>query len=137
MEYQQATVDEEVFFSQKAKVKWLNEGDGNTKFFHNVVKETKSMFFISSICDLHGAFHYDDDVSRVFMEYFRDILEVVDVNVNPIMPEDIFNRKLSLSDTLHVIRPFSDEEIKQEMFSIGNDKAPRSDGFSSLFLKNN
>ena len=64
------------------------------------------------------------------MEYFWDLLGVVDVNVNPIMPEDIFNRKLFLFDALHMIRPFSNEEIKQGMFSIGNDKTLGSDVFS-------
>ena len=34
-----------------------------------------------------------------------------------------------------MIRPILDEEIKQVIFSIGDDKAPGSDGFSALFFK--
>ncbi|XP_022032683.1 uncharacterized protein LOC110933786 [Helianthus annuus] len=36
--YKEAIHDEAVFLQQKSKVDWLNLGDSNTKYFHNVVK---------------------------------------------------------------------------------------------------
>ena len=51
------------------------------------------------------------------------------------MPSELFNVRLPLSDALFMIRPIVDEEIKDAIFGIGNDKAPGSDGFSSKFFK--
>ncbi|XP_024963365.1 uncharacterized protein LOC112503582 [Cynara cardunculus var. scolymus] len=51
------------------------------------------------------------------------------------MPEDVFTRKLSLLEANYMIQPILNDEIKNAMFSIGNYKAPGSDGFSSKFFK--
>ncbi|GJU47765.1 putative reverse transcriptase domain-containing protein [Tanacetum coccineum] len=42
--YNVALRDEESFLKQKAKTKWLKEGDRNSKYFHNVVKDPKALF---------------------------------------------------------------------------------------------
>ena len=133
--YEQARLDEDSYLRQRAKVKWLREGDSNTKFFHKVVKERRGRSFIRSICDEHGSFVYDDDVDNIFVNHFKDLLGVSDPLVAPQMPNHLFTNRLSLSESLHMIRPISDEEIKHAIFSIGNDKAPGSDGFSALFFK--
>ena len=33
---------EGIFWKQKARVKWLQEGERNTKFFHNLIIQNKS-----------------------------------------------------------------------------------------------
>ncbi|XP_024972771.1 uncharacterized protein LOC112511401 [Cynara cardunculus var. scolymus] len=57
------------------------------------------------------------------------------VSDDPSMPDEVFSRRLSVSEANHMIRPLQNEEIKNVMFSIGNYKAPGSDGFSSKFFK--
>ena len=37
--YHSACLDEEAATRQRAKIKWLNDGDANTKYFHHVVRE--------------------------------------------------------------------------------------------------
>ncbi|GJW39700.1 hypothetical protein Tco_0065545 [Tanacetum coccineum] len=45
-DYNEAITDEEKLLSQKAKVKWLSEGDRNTKYFHNIIDaEIKEAIF--------------------------------------------------------------------------------------------
>ncbi|GJS26094.1 hypothetical protein Tco_0486714 [Tanacetum coccineum] len=41
----------------------------------------------------------------------------------------------SADSCTNMVRPVSDEEIKVAMFSIGDDRAPGSDGYSSAFFK--
>ncbi|KAJ9535485.1 hypothetical protein OSB04_un001384 [Centaurea solstitialis] len=129
--YQQACIDEEKYFAQRAKVRWLNEGDSNTRFFHNAVKERRGRNFIRSVSDIHGNFTKED----VFVAHFHSVLGTTDALVQPELDSILFHTKLTLAESLHIIRPVQDLEIKEAMFSIGNDKAPGSDGFSAKFFK--
>ncbi|XP_024976233.1 uncharacterized protein LOC112514134 [Cynara cardunculus var. scolymus] len=133
--YQKACWDEECAVKQRAKVKWLNEGDSNTKFFHGVIKEGRHVNYIQLVCTSHGNYVYEEDVPMVFVEYFKGFLGLRDDLVDLNMPDDLFSRKLSLSDVNHTIHPISNEEIRSAMFSIGNNKAPGSDGYFARFFK--
>nr|GFA70150.1 hypothetical protein [Tanacetum cinerariifolium] len=46
-EYKIALKDEESFLRQKSKVEWLNAGDRNSKYFHNVVKDILRLFWVN------------------------------------------------------------------------------------------
>ncbi|KAJ9535818.1 hypothetical protein OSB04_un001029 [Centaurea solstitialis] len=133
--YEKALLDEDSYLRQRAKVAWLKEGDRNTKFFHNVVKERKGRNFIRSIIGPDGSFVYDDAVGNLFLNHFRGFLGMKDPLVVPEMPSALFLNKISFADSLHMIRPITDLEIKNSLFQIGSDKAPGSDGYSSKFFK--
>ncbi|KAJ9536699.1 hypothetical protein OSB04_un000084 [Centaurea solstitialis] len=135
MAYQQAKLDEEDAVRQRAKVKWLREGDSNTKFFHMVVKEKRHAQQIHAIRKLDGTFVYDDEVPIAFVENLKMLLGTRDDNLVPEMPSHLFVNTLSLGDSLHMIRPIADSDIRNAMFSIGNEKAPGSDGYSARFFK--
>ncbi|KAJ9561753.1 hypothetical protein OSB04_006913 [Centaurea solstitialis] len=120
---------------QRAKVKWLSEGDANTRYFHKVVEEKRHAHYIHSVSRMDGVYVYDDDVASAFIEHFVSIIGTKDADVIPLMPESLFSSKLSLTDSLHMIRPILSEEIRDALFHVGNDKAPGSDGFSSRFFK--
>ncbi|KAJ9545220.1 hypothetical protein OSB04_024927 [Centaurea solstitialis] len=133
--YQQARKNEEVSASQRAKVKWLREGDSNTRFFHMVVKEKRYAQQVHSIRNSCGVYVYDDEVPLSFVENLKFLLGTRDDSLDPIMPSKWFLNPLCLSDALHMIRPISDSDIRNAMFSIGNEKAPGSDGFTAKFFK--
>ncbi|KAJ9536236.1 hypothetical protein OSB04_un000585 [Centaurea solstitialis] len=133
--YQQALRDEEVAARQRAKVRWLREGDSNTRFFHNVVREKRHAHRIQSVRDSGGTFVYDDDVGVAFIEHLTSFMGKRDRSLDPVMPMSSFQRRLSFAESSDMIRPITDLEIRKAMFGIGNDKAPGSDGFSSKFFK--
>ncbi|KAJ9565730.1 hypothetical protein OSB04_001696 [Centaurea solstitialis] len=120
---------------QRAKVKWLTEGDANTRYFHRVIQERRHARYMYSVSNSDGVYVYDDEVSKAFISHFVAIIGTTDVTVNPTMDDSLFQNRLSIGDANHMIRPILDEEIRGAMFSIGNDKAPGSDGFSSKFFK--
>ncbi|KAJ9536695.1 LOW QUALITY PROTEIN: hypothetical protein OSB04_un000168, partial [Centaurea solstitialis] len=120
---------------QRAKVKWLTEGDANTKYFHRVIQERRHARFVHSVANSQGVFVFDDDVAMAFIEHFMSIIGTVDEEVMPIMDDSLFVNRLSIGEANHMIRPILDEEIRQAIFSIGNDKSPGSDGFSAKFFK--
>ncbi|KAJ9536012.1 hypothetical protein OSB04_un000818 [Centaurea solstitialis] len=133
--YQKAKLDEEEAIRQRAKVKWLREGDSNTKFFHMVVKEKRHAQQIHAIRKVDGTFVYDDDVPIAFVENLKMLLGTRDETLVPEMPPHLFVNSLSLQDALFMIRPIEDADIRNAMFSIGNEKAPGSDGYSARFFK--
>ncbi|KAJ9535674.1 hypothetical protein OSB04_un001171 [Centaurea solstitialis] len=133
--YERALIDENSFLRQRAKVTWLREGDINTRFFHNAVKEKRGRNVIRAIQDSDGNFVFDDDVSTVLVNHFQAFLGMENPNVVADVPTDLFANRLSLANSLDMIRPITDEEIKHALFSIGNDKAPGADGFSAKFFK--
>ena len=133
--FHQACLDDEAALRQRAKIAWLNEGDSNTRFFHQVVKEKRHFNRCTSVADLHGNFVHDDDVPKVFLEFFTDLLGKEVSSVDPSMDPLLFSRRISLHESLSMLTPISDEEIRLAMFSIGNDKAPGSDGFIAKFFK--
>ncbi|KAJ9536545.1 hypothetical protein OSB04_un000297 [Centaurea solstitialis] len=133
--YERARLDEEAFYKQRAKIRWLKEGDSNTKFFHNAIKETRCRNHIRTIIDVNGNCVHDDDVGMVFVDHFKNFLGTQErVEIQGIQM-DLLTTTLSLADSLHMIRPILDVEIKCALFSIGNDKARGSDGFSAKFFK--
>ncbi|KAJ9536731.1 hypothetical protein OSB04_un000116 [Centaurea solstitialis] len=120
---------------QRAKVRWLEDGDANTKYFHHVVREKRHVNHIQAVSNVDGNFVYDDTVPKAFIDYFKSIIGTSDDVIQPFMEEDLFSTKLSMQEALFMIRPITDEDIKDAMFSIGSDKAPGPDGFSSKFFK--
>ncbi|KAJ9557020.1 hypothetical protein OSB04_011634 [Centaurea solstitialis] len=133
--YQQACRDENLAMRQRAKVHWLREGDANTRFFHNVVKERRHYNQVRSVCRNDGVFVYDEDVPWAFVDHLKGYMGSMDESLDPLMPMEWFHNKLSLRDSLFIIRPILDSEIRDAMFQIGKDKAPGSDGFTSIFFK--
>lgn len=52
--------EEETFWSQKCRDKWLLEGDGNMKFFHASVKASREKKRIHKIKDVNGVFQRNE-----------------------------------------------------------------------------
>ncbi|XP_022014976.1 uncharacterized protein LOC110914495 [Helianthus annuus] len=134
MKYKEATIDEERFLKQKAKQKWLEAGDSNTAYFHNVVKCRNHINKINFIKDTAGNSYDGDEVATALVNHFRDFLgkeggmatrvnqDCFSVSLNPIVAESM-------------CRPIVPEEVKAAIFSINENKAPGPDGFTSEFFR--
>ncbi|KAJ9553566.1 LOW QUALITY PROTEIN: hypothetical protein OSB04_017611 [Centaurea solstitialis] len=133
--YMQACRNDELAARQRAKVRWLREGDSNTRFFHQVVKEKRHTHHIHSIQSSDGNFVYGSEVPKAFVDHLKQYLGVADDSVNPNLPPDLFGSTLTNQEAINMIRAISDDEIRTAMFCIGNEKAPGSDGFTSKFFK--
>ncbi|GJY13470.1 putative reverse transcriptase domain-containing protein [Tanacetum coccineum] len=107
--FNDALVLEERFLKQKAKIAWLREGDSNSACFHKVVKGRVSR-------------------SRIDVVTNADAILLIDTS-------NLFQKKLDDATALAMIRGVSAREVKEAMFSMGNDKSPRSDGYTAEFFK--
>lgn len=131
---------EESFFRQKSRVRWLKEGDRNTKFFHHSVKRRQLTNRILSVKDQSGAIITDHVlVPQVFVRFFSNLLSHHEALSKPSLQElkTFVRHPLSDAQVRSLCEPVSPSEIKNTLFSLAKGKAPGPDGFSVEFYKTN
>ncbi|GKA03824.1 hypothetical protein Tco_0676605, partial [Tanacetum coccineum] len=132
--FQDALIEEERFLFQKAKVEWLKLGDANTAYFHKVVKSQAARNRIDSITNMDGTLFDGDQVPIAFINHYTDFIGQSGTTSHVDL-SDLFCNRLSNEDALSMIDEVSDKEIREAMFSLGDNKAPGPDGYSAAFFK--
>ena len=123
----------ELYWAQQSRIRWLKEGDRNTKFFHTVASNKRRKNTIGSI-EVNG--EKVDDPSQIKSEavkFFKSIFREEFSN-RPIF-EDLQFNKISPEQATSLTLPFSNEEIDTAVASCDSDKAPGPDGFNFKFIK--
>ncbi|KAL3734421.1 hypothetical protein ACJRO7_023728 [Eucalyptus globulus] len=130
-------LQEESFFRQKSRVRWLREGDLNTKFFHHSVKRSQLQNRIISISDGHNLITDPAEVQQIFVRHFRNLLSAAVPSSNPFVEEIRAKLACTLDENqiLAISQPFTDDEIRATLFSLASGKAPGPDGFNVDFFK--
>ncbi|KAM1532558.1 hypothetical protein ACFX10_006565 [Malus domestica] len=126
---------EESYWMQQSRVKWLRDGDANTRFFHHSTLQRRRRNQIIKIKDELG--NWVEQPCRVrklvddhFMQTFtfggaRNWGSLLDC-ISPMVTEDM-NQAL--------LKPVSEDEIKAAVFKMGGLKAPGPDGFQGIFYQ--
>ncbi|GJY42406.1 hypothetical protein Tco_0429676 [Tanacetum coccineum] len=132
--FNEASRVEERFLQQKAKVEWLKSGDANTAYFHKVVKSHASCNRIDSITLNNGDIVVDDQVPMAFIDHYTAFLGNKGAT-SVLNSNDLFRNQIPNEVAEHMIREVSDREIKDAIFSIGDDKSPGPDNYYVAFFK--
>ncbi|KAJ9564749.1 hypothetical protein OSB04_000715 [Centaurea solstitialis] len=118
---------------QKSKVRWVLEGDENSRFFHGIIKGRKRQNHMHGLL-ANGI--WETDPARIkkcvhdfFAEKFSDLRSGKATFRSSIL------RKISKDHNLMLQAHFSDDEIKKAVWSVESDKTPGPDGYSFGFLK--
>nr|XP_027088512.1 uncharacterized protein LOC113709861 [Coffea arabica] len=129
-----AQVQEDMFWSQKARAAWLNDGDKNTRFFHACVSERRRKSVIHRIRSQCGEWlEREDDISKGTVSFFQQLFSDQS-GLSSIPVSDVIPKLLSDRDNLELERHPSLEEIKDVVFSLDPDSAAGPDGFSRRFF---
>ncbi|RVW27936.1 Transposon TX1 uncharacterized 149 kDa protein [Vitis vinifera] len=100
---------EEIHWRQKARVKWVKEGDCNSKFFHKVANGRRNRKYIKSLENETGlVLNNAVSITEEILLYFEKLY------ANPI------GESWSIEE----------EEISKAIFQMDRDKAPGPDGFT-------
>ncbi|KAK1429868.1 hypothetical protein QVD17_12153 [Tagetes erecta] len=92
-EFVEASMDEEKFVKQKAKVKWLAEGDANTNYFHNILKCRNNKKAIHSVLGVDGMVLEGDLMIHEFVNFYENFLG--GEHDQPTLPSlDLFSKRL-------------------------------------------
>jgi hypothetical protein len=116
-------------------VKWVKEGDSNSKFFHESIKRRRrrrnqlvalkdSDRWVQGVKDVKGL------VRNFFENNFRERW-----GIRPNLNNGIQFQSLSAEDNLLLMSPISIEEVKEVIWNSDGNKCPRPDGFNFKFLQ--
>lgn len=118
---------------QKINFDWIHNGDLNTKYFHNCLKDRNRRNQLGPIL-----------VDEVLMEDVREIKEEVRRYYNHLYAESDCNRPtfpgvqfkvLSSADRDMLEEPFTEFEISKAVWDCGGAKSPGPDDFNFNFIK--
>ncbi|VFQ76036.1 unnamed protein product [Cuscuta campestris] len=131
----QATNIELLFWKQKANLKWITEGDCNSKFFHAYVKGRRAKAKIRSICDQDGKEDRDlENISKKAVEHFSNaFIKTQSIHMEPLM--EYLEEVISYEDNQRICKLPFEEEIKAAVWSLDPGSAPGPDGFNGKFFR--
>ena len=132
--YNEAVIIEERFLKQKAKIEWLQVGDSNSAYFHRVVKSKVARNHINCIQDSNGSMAEGNDVYKAFVTHYTHFLGRKETTYN-LDVHGLISKHVSPQHAMAMTSVVSDDEIKNAMFSMGDDKSPGPDGFTAAFFK--
>ncbi|KAL4589627.1 hypothetical protein LXL04_002535 [Taraxacum kok-saghyz] len=118
---------------QKAKAKWISDGDENSRFFHNTLKSKNRKCTLNGLM-INGRWSSDvNEIKNEALNFFSDKFQEGCQN----RPKFINNSflKLSEADKNFLEASFGIGEVKEAIWSCGSDKAPGPDGFNFNFIK--
>ncbi|VFQ66933.1 unnamed protein product [Cuscuta campestris] len=131
----QATNIELLFWKQKANLKWISEGDCNSKFYHAYVKGRRAKAKIRCIYDQTGKEHRDmENISRRAIDHFTNVLSnTQSIQVEPMM--DYLEEVITAEDNERICKLTFEEEIRAAVWSLDLGSAPGPDGFNGTFYR--
>ncbi|XP_073133701.1 uncharacterized protein [Henckelia pumila] len=128
------TAMEANFWKQKAACKWLEDGERNTKLFHNMVKKKHVANKIFRIWE-DGTFLTSPMlIQQSGAAYFQRLL-TGDPFVLDLPDFAGFSPDISLEENNRIAAVPSLEEVRSVVFSIPRESVAGPDGYSSLFFQ--
>jgi hypothetical protein len=117
---------------QKARVKWLKEGDANTKYFHGCINKRRRENEILSLERNGRSLKGVDEIKNAIFEHFQGHFSAR--GGKPI-PANMNFKTLSNADSNDMVREFSEEEVRRAVWECESSKSPGPDGVNFEFIK--
>ncbi|XP_060181961.1 uncharacterized protein LOC132611561 [Lycium barbarum] len=126
---------EEAFWKQKSSIKWHNEGDLNTRFFHSVMASKKNRLLLTKIKNDEGNWIEGvNDIAKEAIMFFEKQF----TRENIVMEDSILSclpRVIDPGDNEELCKLPTLQEIKEVVFSMNSDSSPGPDGVNGTFYK--
>ncbi|MCH91947.1 LINE-1 reverse transcriptase like, partial [Trifolium medium] len=123
----------ESLLKQKSRVKWVQEGDSNSRFFHANIKGRRRRNQLGVLKKgqewIQGVESIKKEVKDHFANFFSE-----EWDNRPFLNGISFN-SISAADNAILTEPFTEEEVKEIIWSCDGNKSPGPDGFNFNFLK--
>jgi exonuclease III len=124
---------DEISWRQKSRIKWLKEGDKNTKFFHRIANSNRRKNFIEHMKQGDEVWETQGEIRKGIVKFYKGLYSE-SVNWRPVLGGVEF-KSLEAADSQHLERQFSEEEVVTALHQISGEKAPGPDGFTLAFFQ--
>src|SRR3954468_18216287 len=118
---------------RKSRLKWLNEGDSNSSFFHKVVRERRRRNHIGPLNTNEGWVEKVEDVREEVTKHFSNKFK--EAEVDRMLLGGVSFKSITPDDNIALESPFQEEEIKEAIGCCGSSKSRGPDGYFLLFIK--
>ena len=128
---------EEILWRQKSRVRWLKEGERNTKFFHASTMQRRMQNIISHIINQQGErMENHEDMQQELVDYFKNIQQEPQTNRQQEIDQikQLIPKLVTAEHNKMLLRPVSPQEVDEAMAQFKDGKAPGPDGFTSNFF---
>lgn len=138
-DYNDILIQEEIFWFQKARSKWLHYGDKNTKYFHasTIVKRRKNR--IVALKDNQGRWVFDPVILKAMaVEFFTNLYKSEPLTLDP-AASMCFPRRTGLleREKEELGSPVTASEVYAAIKQMNPYKAPGPDGLQAVFFQAN
>lgn len=117
---------------QRSRIKWLQEGDANTRFFHLHANHRRRVNYIASLKVAGSWVSTQKDIEEAFHNHF---VRLIGTPVARCYSLD-FNFLGVPTHDLHCLNAdFNENEVWEAIRSLPSEKAPGPDGFINLFYQ--
>ncbi|XP_042492252.1 uncharacterized protein LOC122071862 [Macadamia integrifolia] len=130
-----ATQLQDNLWAQKAKQRWMKDGDKNSKFFHLSVKMQRARNQIHTLQNADGEWMNDQQqLSSYIVNYYEEFHGLSLTSPHPELL-DCIPCIISGDDALYLEAEPSSEEIKKAVWELDPDSSPGPDSFSGKFFR--
>ena len=123
----------ESMLRQKARVRWLKEGDNNSNYFHRLINHRRRQNAIQGLF-INGVWVHDpSSVKNAALHYFKS--RFAEENTSRPTLDGVQFPSLPQREKESLVARFSEVEIKSAVWDCGGDKSPGPDGLNFNFIK--
>ncbi|XP_073362981.1 uncharacterized protein [Aegilops tauschii subsp. strangulata] len=122
---------ERMIARQRSRIRWLAEGDANSKLFHLVANGRKTKNFIPAIVVDGQVITDQRGKEEAFLQAYRALLGVGTTREHTLDLEALNIRHVDLAE---LDRTFTEEEVWAVIKDMPADRAPGPDGFIGVFF---
>eukprot|EP00253_Pinus_taeda_P009631 PITA_09631 len=129
---------EEILWRQKSRIKWLREGERNTKFFHQAMIKHRQGNRILSIKNKNGVRVVEqNEIEQVLMEHHKEILAEPQADRMRAIHEicSAIPSLVTEDQNKALMRAVNLEELEEVVKSMKKGTAPGPDGFTVDFYQ--
>lgn len=132
---QEAYKDEEEYWQQKSRNTWNTAGDLNTKFYHGLTKQRRTRNRIVGLYDDNGNWVVKDQgLEKVAVDYFDELFQTTSPSEFGGFLEEIVPT-ITPQMNQRLIKPATEEEVRQALFMMHPEKTLGPDGMTALFFQ--